>query len=62
MTEDHFVIIGNGPAANSAALTLRECAPDTRVTMISRELVRQYKRGQRDFSLQDLTEINLAGA
>ncbi|MEJ2715574.1 MAG: FAD-dependent oxidoreductase [Deltaproteobacteria bacterium] len=43
MTEDHFVIIGNGPAANSAALTLRECAPDTRVTMISRELVRQYK-------------------
>lgn len=43
MAEDHFVIIGNGPAANTAALTLRERAPDTRVTMISRELVRQYK-------------------
>ncbi|MGD9048916.1 MAG: pentapeptide repeat-containing protein, partial [Anaerolineae bacterium] len=26
------------------------------------ELARQYRRGERDFSLQDLTEINLAGA
>ena len=43
MIEDHFVIIGNGPAANAAARTLREGAPDTRLTMISRELVREYK-------------------
>ncbi len=36
MVEQHFVIIGNGPAGNQAALTLRDKAPDARITLISR--------------------------
>jgi NAD(P)H-nitrite reductase large subunit len=36
MIEQHFVVIGNGPAGNQAALTLREKAPDARITLISR--------------------------
>ena len=36
MTEQHFVVIGNGPAGNQAALTLRNKAPDARITLISR--------------------------
>ena len=43
MSQGHCVIIGNGPAANEAALTLREKAPDLKVTMIGREVVRYYK-------------------
>ncbi|MGD9162416.1 MAG: FAD/NAD(P)-binding oxidoreductase [Desulfobacteraceae bacterium] len=37
MKNQHFVVIGNGPAGNEAALTLREHAEDARVTLISRE-------------------------
>ncbi|MCG6878451.1 MAG: NAD(P)/FAD-dependent oxidoreductase [Deltaproteobacteria bacterium] len=37
MAEQHFVVIGNGPAGNEAALTLRHHAPEARVTIISRE-------------------------
>jgi NAD(P)H-nitrite reductase large subunit len=36
MSKEHFVVIGNGPAGNEAALTLREKAPDDRITLISR--------------------------
>jgi nitrite reductase (NADH) large subunit len=43
MSEDHFVVIGNGPAGNQAALTLKEKAPEARVTLISRERERYYK-------------------
>jgi len=43
MAGDHVVIIGNGPAANEAAMTLRERAPEFRVTIVGREHVRQYK-------------------
>jgi len=43
MTEEHFVIIGNGPAGNQAAITLREKVPEARITMIDRENVRCYK-------------------
>ena len=37
MSDEHFVVIGNGPAGNQAALTLREEAPEARVTLISRD-------------------------
>jgi nitrite reductase (NADH) large subunit len=50
MSEDHMVIIGNGPAGNQAALTLREKAPTTRVTLISN----QRKGSCRSHLLPDL--------
>lgn len=37
MPRDHFVIIGNGPAGNQAGLSLREHAPDARITLISKD-------------------------
>lgn len=37
MKNQHYVVIGNGPAGNEAALTLREHAKDARVTLISKE-------------------------
>ena len=37
MKNQHFVVIGNGPAGNEAALALRDNAKDARVTLISRE-------------------------
>jgi len=43
MTEEHFVIIGNGPAANEAAVTLRENSHRARITIISKERVRYYR-------------------
>jgi NADPH-dependent 2,4-dienoyl-CoA reductase/sulfur reductase-like enzyme len=43
MAQEHFVIIGNGPAANTAAFTVRENDPNTRVTVIGKERVQQYK-------------------
>jgi NAD(P)H-nitrite reductase large subunit len=33
---DHFVVIGNGPAGNQAALTLGEKAPEARITLFSK--------------------------
>jgi len=43
MAEAHYVIIGNGPAANEAAATLRDHAPEARVTMIGRERTGYYR-------------------
>ncbi len=43
MAERHCVIIGNGPAANEAALTLREKDTDLRITMIGKERVGCYR-------------------
>jgi NAD(P)H-nitrite reductase large subunit len=43
MSEGHCVIIGNGPAANEAARTLREKAADLRITMIGQEPEGYYK-------------------
>jgi NAD(P)H-nitrite reductase large subunit len=42
MSGQHFLVIGNGPAGNEAALTLREKAPDAQVTIISRNLGGSY--------------------
>ena len=43
MVEQHFVVIGNGPAGNQAALTLRDNAPYARITLISRHGGGSYK-------------------
>jgi NAD(P)H-nitrite reductase large subunit len=43
MALDRCVIIGNGPAAYHAALTLREKAPEVRVTILGQEPVPHYK-------------------
>ncbi|MEW6350518.1 MAG: FAD-dependent oxidoreductase [Thermodesulfobacteriota bacterium] len=43
MSQEHYVIIGNGPSANQAALTIRQKAPDARVTMVSRETANYYR-------------------
>ena len=37
MSKDHFVVIGNGPAGNQAALTLSEKAPNARITLIGKD-------------------------
>ena len=37
MGQDHFVIIGSGPAGHSAALTLRKKDPNARITLINKE-------------------------
>lgn len=37
MSEEHVVIIGNGPAGNQAAMSIRENDPEVRITLISRE-------------------------
>ena len=37
MSQEHFIIIGNGPSGYAAALTLREILPEERITIISRE-------------------------
>lgn len=36
MSEKHFIVIGNGPAGNEAAFTLREKAPEARISLVSR--------------------------
>ena len=43
MPEEHFVVIGNGPAGNQAAHTLSEEAPEARITLISRDQGSCYK-------------------
>jgi nitrite reductase (NADH) large subunit len=43
MSKEHFIVIGNGPAGNQAALTLREKVPEARITMIERDCERCYK-------------------
>jgi len=37
MAQDHIIIIGNGPAGNQAARTLKDRAPDARITLISKD-------------------------
>ncbi|MBN1355353.1 NAD(P)/FAD-dependent oxidoreductase [bacterium] len=44
MQSEHYVIIGNGPAANSAADILRKGDPDARITLISDEFFPYYHR------------------
>ncbi len=43
MSQENYVIIGNGPSANQAGLTVREKAPDARITMVSRESANYYR-------------------
>jgi len=43
MSNEHLIVVGNGPAGNQAALTLEECLPDARVTIISKESHSFYK-------------------
>jgi NAD(P)H-nitrite reductase large subunit len=43
MSQEHYVIIGNGPAANQAALTLRDKGPAARVTMVGKEPANYYR-------------------
>jgi NADPH-dependent 2,4-dienoyl-CoA reductase/sulfur reductase-like enzyme len=37
MSEEHFIVVGNGPAGHRAAVTLRLEAPAARITLISEE-------------------------
>lgn len=43
MGQEHCVIIGNGPAGSSAAMTLRNFVPDERITVIGDESVPEYR-------------------
>lgn len=43
MAKEHLVMIGDGPAANEAAPILRQKAPQARITIIGRELIRYYR-------------------
>jgi NAD(P)H-nitrite reductase large subunit len=43
MAERHFVVIGNGPAGNQAAETLREHDPGARVTLMGKEYGGSYR-------------------
>ena len=36
MDSHHFIVVGNGPSGNQAAMTLRKLSPDARITLISR--------------------------
>jgi NADPH-dependent 2,4-dienoyl-CoA reductase/sulfur reductase-like enzyme len=37
LSKDHYVVIGNGPAGQQAALTLKEQVPDARVTVLTKD-------------------------
>jgi NADPH-dependent 2,4-dienoyl-CoA reductase/sulfur reductase-like enzyme len=43
MRQEHFVIIGNGPAGRQAALTLRNFTPEARITVIGEQSIPEYK-------------------
>ena len=53
MASEHYVIIGNGVAANSAADILRQSDPDSRITLISREFFPFYYRHKLRFFISD---------
>lgn len=53
MASEHYVIIGNGIAANSAADILRQGDPDSRITLISREFFPFYYRHKLRFFISD---------
>ena len=60
MGAEHYVIIGNGVAANRAADVLREGDPDGKVTLVSDEFVPFYYRHLlRDYVTGDLEESQL---
>ena len=57
MGQEHYVIIGNGPAANEAAKTLTEKDSEARVTLIGREPVGFYRPDRLpDFIADKLSE------
>lgn len=57
---DHYVIIGNGPAGNHAADTLRDHDKDARITIISNESMTFYYRHKlTDFIKGKATETDL---
>ena len=58
MSEEHFVIIGNGPAGNEAAHTLRQEIPEARVTLISRDRDSCYRPHQLPNLIAGRTEEN----
>ncbi len=61
MASEHYVIIGNGAAANRAADTLREGDPESRITLISREFFPFYHRHKLRFYISDeVSEDDLA--
>ena len=41
--QQHFIVIGNGPAGNMAAMTLAEGAPESRIILISRQRGGYYR-------------------
>ena len=57
---DHYVIIGNGPAGNHAAETLRKHDPNTRITIISHENIPfYYKPKLTEYITGNLTKKDL---
>jgi NAD(P)H-nitrite reductase large subunit len=60
MAEEHFVVVGNGPAGNQAALTLKEGAPGAYVTLISRNRESCYRPHLLpDFIAGEISEASL---
>ncbi len=53
MASEHYVIIGNGVAANAAVDILRQGDPDSRITVISREFFPFYYRHKLRFVISE---------
>jgi NAD(P)H-nitrite reductase large subunit len=43
VAEEHFIVVGNGPCGHEAAVTLREWAPEARITIIGEENEPSYR-------------------
>ncbi len=54
--KDHYVIIGNGPAGNHAAITLRNKDKDARITIISDECIPFYYKPKLTGFIADETD------